>query len=335
MFRTRRAFTLIELLVVIAIIAVLIGLLLPAVQKVREAAARMKCANQLKQIGIAMHNYAGTNGEAFPAGTKARVRFSYTYDVNSQGYEWTYFLHMLLPQLEQDALYKAYDGPAFNHPNFWVPPYYIPPAARDAAIAQFQCPSDGGTPTGKMQPPGGVPPSTPISTPALTRSNYLGIFSGYNDGESYYQTNPTARAVFNYGRPTPLNAISDGLSNTIAVAEYLRGTYDGHVLGNFVTNRAGAQFLYTTIGPNSAAPDNLLNEYGYCPPDGSMNRPQANMPCVGGATDSNYAGSRSRHPGGVQVLLCDGSVKLVRDSVALATWRALGTIAGGEVLGDY
>jgi prepilin-type N-terminal cleavage/methylation domain-containing protein/prepilin-type processing-associated H-X9-DG protein len=314
---TRHAFTLMELLVVIAIIAVLIGLLLPAVQKVREAANRMSCANNLKQLGLALHNYEGTN-QTFPPGTMAAIRFSYTHP-----YEWVYFLHFLLPYVEQDAYYKTIDGPLFRIPqpegDTW------PAEAQNVSIAGFLCPSDYGLPLRRASP-------TPT---VLFRSNYLGIFSGYNDGDNYSQLVPSARAVFNFAKGTRLTAITDGTSNTLAVSEYLRGLVDDEDRAWFYTNRAGSQFLYTTLGPNSPAPDNLLDHPWFCPSDGSRNRPTQNMPCTPGYTDGNYASPRSRHVGGVQTLFCDGSVRFIQNAIALSTWRNLGTTAGGEVIGDY
>ena len=98
--------------------------------------------------------------------------------------------------------------------------------------------------------------------------------------------------------------------------------------GGFVTNRAGCQFLYVTLTPNSPMPDNLLIWHtAFCPPDGRHNRPEMNLPCTPGYTDANYASPRSRHPGGVNVLFCDGSVRFVQNEIDLQTWRSLGWIA--------
>ena len=102
--------------------------------------------------------------------------------------------------------------------------------------------------------------------------------------------------------------------------------------GEFYTNRAGCQFLYVTLGPNSRAPDNLLSWHpGFCPPDGSRNRPKQNLPCTPGDTDVNYASPRSRHPGGVNVLFGDGSVHFIQDAVDSTTWQGLGWMADGTV----
>jgi prepilin-type processing-associated H-X9-DG protein len=304
-----------ELLVVIAIIAVLIGLLLPAVQKVREAANRMSCSNNLKQLGLALHNYHAGCG-SFPPGTKSPVRFSY-----SDPYEWVYFLDYLLPYLEQDNYYKAVDGPSFRLQNPWVITW--PKDVNGVNQPGFQCPSDLGA------------TMSPYQTSLIPLSNYLGVFSAYNDGENANRSNPPARAVFNMARPTRLADINDGTSNTIAVAEYVRGLNGLNLRGYYYTNRAGSQFLYMTLTPNSTAPDNLLDSPNSCGPGSDGNAPQLNRPCVAGATDSNYASPRSMHPGGVNVLRCDGSVCFVQNSISLGTWRALGTIAGGEVIGDY
>jgi prepilin-type processing-associated H-X9-DG protein len=285
------------------------------VQKVREAAARLQCQNNLHQIGLALHNYYDAL-KSFPPGTKSPVRFSY-----SDPYEWVYFLDYLLPYLEQDNYYKAVDGPYFRLQNPWANTW--PKDANDVNQPVFQCPSDLGA------------TMSPYHSSQVPLSSYLGIFSGYNDGENANQSNPPARAMFNMANPTRLADIKDGTSNTIAVAEYVRGLNGLNLRGYYYTNRAGAQFLYMTLTPNSTAPDNLLDNGDFCGASSDGNAPELNRPCVAGATDSNYASPRSMHPGGVNVLRCDGSVWFVPNSISLGTWRALGTIAGGEIIGDY
>jgi len=337
-FCQRRAgFTLIELLVVIAIIAVLIGLLLPAVQKVREAAARISCQNNLKQIGLALHSYHDSE-KTLPRGTYVQQNF-----VDP---EWPYFLHYLLPYLEQSTYYEAINsgrwGPGVGPQKPWAYPNTWPQTGANsvngATIAPFICPSDGL----------GNNPRSISSSLQLCTSNYLGIFSGLNDGENWYRTFPaTQLAVFSMGKGIGLTAITDGTSNTMAVVEYLKGMPepDGEVRGFFYTNRAGCQFLYVTQTPNSSAPDNLLDNPGFCPNDGkgpggssSHNAPNLNLPCVpdanGGGAD-NYASARSRHSGGVNVVFCDGHVSFISNDIALSTWRALGFIADGQTPGEY
>jgi prepilin-type processing-associated H-X9-DG protein len=136
---------------------------------------------------------------------------------------------------------------------------------------------------------------------------------------------PNTRAVFGYYNGTRMADVRDGTSSTIALAEYLTGIDSNDFRGGFWTNRAGCQFLYVTQGPNSGAPDNLLtwNE-SFCPPDNRYNKPALNLPCVGGNTDGNFASPRSRHAGGVNVVLCDGSVHFIADDIDLTTWQHLG-----------
>jgi prepilin-type N-terminal cleavage/methylation domain-containing protein/prepilin-type processing-associated H-X9-DG protein len=323
----RPGFTLIELLVVIAIIAVLIGLLLPAVQKVREAAARLKCQNNLKQIGLALHNHHDGQG-AFPPGTYCSIN-AWAGDPEPAK-EWAYLLHYLLPYLEQPALYQALSGPGWINARPWGG------ATEQAAWAPFLrvtiptllCPSDGGT---------------PLSTHAganvpLARTNYLGFFSGTHDRHNWSQTYPAnQRALFTLGkdRATRIASIADGTSNTLAVGEYVRGIGADDSRGWFYSNRAGNQLLYATNTPNSSAPDVLIDYPGYC--SSGFNQPT--QPCTvdddDGYGGNNTVSSRSRHAGGVNALFCDGHVRFIPNSIPLGTWQNLVWIADGNPLGDY
>jgi prepilin-type N-terminal cleavage/methylation domain-containing protein len=315
---TRRAFTLIELLVVIAIIAVLIGLLLPAVQKVREAANRIRCANNLKQLGVALLHHAEARGGHFPQGTMGNVRFSY-----SDPYEWPTLRVHLLPYLEQHALYDALGGPKFARQNPWTDTGASwPAAAKNLKISVFLCPSDSGY----------------LGDNYWSYINSVGIYSGYHDGECVADSDKLTRAVFRfggYGARVKQTDIDDGISNTIAMTEALRPMPGGNTTIQMITvqtARAGSAFFYMTNTPNSPAPDVLMSAASMC----YQNLPQLNRPCLPYGNGSNdHASARSAHRGGVQNVFCDGSVKFISDSVSLSTWRALGTIAGKEVVGDY
>jgi prepilin-type processing-associated H-X9-DG protein len=311
--RSKNGFTLVELLVVIAI---LICLLLPAIQATREAARRMQCSNNLKQIGTALQTYASQNG-TFPPGIRAKVRFCYDY--NTQGYEWTYLLHYLLPFCEQQGAYKSVHGPRFDIQNPWYEPDKWK-GMSDLAYPQFVCPSDylGGDLVDWG--PGYV---------RVAKSNYLGVFSGLNDGDAFADSVRERRALFGYSKPRSLKEVKDGTSHTIALAEYLKGISPGDNRGDFWTNRAGCQTLFVTLGPNSGAPDNIT--YAFCPDGGSPNEPSKKLPCVGGGDNANYASPRSRHPGGVNVVFGDGSVHFIQDNIAVDPWRCLGWIADGKV----
>ena len=126
--------------------------------------------------------------------------------------------------------------------------------------------------------------------------------------------------------------MTDGLSNTIALAEYLTGISNGDSRGAFSTSRAGNHTLYLANQPNSTIPDPRFNHPGFCPSDLSLHRPQHNLPCSPSSEEDQSVSPRSRHPGGVHAIYADGSVRFATDSIDLAAWRALGTIAGRELL---
>jgi len=318
----------VELLVVIAIIGILIALLLPAVQAAREAARRAQCANNLKQIGLAMHNYHSAH-RSFPLGAYgAGGVFGWP--------EWPYFLHALLPFMEQQPLYEGFQEALKTNCKPWYSqaPSVWPKSVRNNSVPTLLCPSDGRGGQWKSSP--NFNPNESSDTAVfLFVSNYLGIFTGLTDGdtwnESWGGSVPfTQRCVFGLNRVTRIEDITDGSSNTVGVAEYLTGTPGDH-RGYIYTHRAGAQFLHVKLTPNTKAPDLLAPYSHFC--DEGQNLPQANLPCMAAAPqEQNTAAARSRHPGGVHGLLCDGSVKFFNDNIDATVWQSLGFIADGQII---
>ncbi len=328
-----RAFTLIELLVVIAIIAVLIALLLPAVQAAREAARRMQCVNNLKQLGLGLSNYESSNG-VLPIslalkGSGSTVTWFGGWSVHGR----------ILPFLEQ--------GPLFNAMNFAMN-YETPPnsTVSSASVAVFICPSEYQTQS-KMGDAGPIYPT-----------NY-----GWCMGDWYVWGgfgSVVNRSAFGPNKSRRFAGFTDGLSNTLVAAEVK--TYTSYVRDCGVLAQISNP---NVIPPPNADPLVVAPEYNGCtlkagsghtewpdgqvqqsgfttawPPNKEVHRgsdPSLDLDLssqrehLGGPTFAAI-NARSHHPGGVNVLLGDGSVHFIKDSINGATWRALGTIASGEVV---
>jgi prepilin-type N-terminal cleavage/methylation domain-containing protein/prepilin-type processing-associated H-X9-DG protein len=328
----KSGFTLIELLVVIAIIALLIGLLLPAVQKVRAAAARTRCTNNLKQIALAAHNYHDAKDRLPPGATPAPGQDS---------------VHvLLLPYLEQTAKYQQFDltKDAFADP--------VNSAGRTQDVPTYLCPADPSAGVSlDINPPAGVSPGP------SGRSNYYGNVGahGWWKDASGSVTKPARWAgVFAFDSRNRLSDITDGTSNTALFAEVKRGAAPDHDqldVTQVLPPQWGAPAANPTMNPNnltppaactSMAPGNNLTGLQYyrgstplaalythtVPPN------YAGRDCIAVATgDQFHLAARSYHPGGVNLALADGSVHFIADTILPATWKALGTRSGGEAVG--
>ncbi|MCS6864150.1 MAG: DUF1559 domain-containing protein [Gemmataceae bacterium] len=338
------AFTLIELLVVIAIIAILIGLLLPAVQKVREAAARLKSQNNLKQIALAMHNYENAHGHLPGMAGITSLGFS------PQA--------LVLPYIEQEALGRTIDP--VNQPlllGSWpfaaLNPVYVNVAA--TPISTFLCPADNQPPVNNTVHR--LPAVGGNFVTAAGISYMVCTGTGLNpDGSSRSgDIRAMTDGLFWYGSRTRLTDIADGTSNTLMLSQALLGRYntepDPPTGPRRQTINAGNHRPLPTPGmgvdPQLTA-TNYLDYPGRWGGRGSMwiwgnigttsfntfLRPNDPNPDVT-AHGNGFFAARSNFSGGVNVALADGSVRFVRDTINIATWRALSTRAGGEVLNDF
>ena len=294
---TRAAFTLIELLVVIAIIGILIALLLPAVQAAREAARVARCANNLHQLGLALHQHHEAKG-AFPPGAIGVDPATGNYGGDAIR---TPFCPFLLPYIEETARYDRYD---------FTRHWYVQPGALGMYITVWHCPSDT---------------SRRMWHASDVFQEYKGNY-GLNWGQDTY-THQVERAPFYLEYGARFADVPDGTSNTLAMMEMLQSPSEfGQPVdrrGRIWNDDSACYQLMTRVTPNSSAPDN-----GRC-----AHRPELGLPCIhsGGAHSEHTMAARSRHPGGVQVVMCDGSVHFVANSINLQVWQALSSQAGGEV----
>ncbi len=319
--RSRLGFTLIELLVVIAIIAILIGLLLPAVQKVREAAARMKCQNNLKQIGLALHSYHDVKGK-FPPGGAMGTGTGAEYqpwpgngnngDWNSDQGNWIVYS---LPYLEQDNLYKGINPRAnvYNSVHGTV----TANGALQVTPKYIRCPSDDFDPNalvtnyvGSLGPqcaigPYGYDPNQQYCTTAMGWGYTTSADHG-NDWDS-----AGIRGMFNrLGANINMSSVTDGLSNTILVGESLPRHHD-HLSGRawWHYNSGGAAHCSTIV------PINAKSDGPNCTGDPNRSCP------------SNWNvswGFKSNHTGGVNFVFGDGSVRFISQSIDHRTYQLLG-----------
>jgi prepilin-type N-terminal cleavage/methylation domain-containing protein len=323
----RRAFTLIELLVVIAIIAVLIGLLLPAVQKVREAAARSACMNNLKQVGLAMHNYHDANGTLPYGEGPGNPSDPIT---TRRGCCWGVWQTLILPYIEQDAMFKGYvnlggndiKGMAITGTSNRLRYGDSPNVERVTSqrLKVLTCPTDNPN-------PGAITTTISGVVYAITSHNYVANYGNTNN----YQVDITSPVALKFlGAPFgwapqifKLTDIADGTSNTMLASETVQGI--GSDLRGFSWWAPGAQFT-TVYPPNTSSPDIVTQNCN--------NQPAQNLPCVDNGGAWNIIAARSRHTGGVQAVMGDGSVRFVQQSIDINVWRALSTTRGGETASE-
>jgi len=316
----RLGFTLIELLVVIAIIAVLVALLLPAVQQAREAARRSTCKNNLKQLGLALHNYHETanlfTASSYALGMTVSGPATWT---PSGGFSNLNGFVMLLPYLEQGNIYNQWN---FNSAASWCYVYGGGPAGvlgnpdNNATLARtklpvFTCPSDNGLPA--FPAAGNTEYSISANNPGGYRTNYDFSVSSQEYYYTLYWVNnlgPTNRPMFGEASNTNIRDVRDGTTNVVMLSEHTRECQSGY-------NSAWATRQHVAMGVDFGR--GTLNYFAGNPAGGLR----------------NWMSAGSVHAGGLHVAMGDGSVRFIADSISGTTQQALRNMADGAVLGDF
>ncbi|MSR31164.1 MAG: DUF1559 domain-containing protein [Gemmataceae bacterium] len=291
----KSAFTLIELLVVIAIIAILIGMLLPAVQKVREASSKMACSNNLKQLATAMHNYQSTFNGLPVAG---HLCCNGTWQV------------YMLPYIEQEAAFKLYQNLGGN----------------DTTGIRYDGGANVANVTGKRFKVFTCPSDLPsMFGGSISNHNYVVNWGNTFTGQGDIGAVIFGGAPFAKNRAAKVNDILDGLSNTLMFSEINQGqtTPNSDLRGLTWWSDAAHFTAYNT--PNTPAPDHL-SDIRYCNPN------PPNAPCIRSTgVFPPMMAARSRHTGGVNVAFFDGAVAFISNNITVGVWRAMSTSKGGEV----
>ena len=338
--RIRRGFTLVELLVVIAIIGILVGLLLPAVQAAREAARRMQCSNNVKQLSLAAHTYHDAFN-SFPICYFNQTNVTPVLTNPTEGRQTSWMVG-LLPFIEQTALFNMIDFSRgiHNDPRSVGPPA-VPvgpsnPFAAIQKISGFKCPSDATDDfkNQRLDTPTGV-----IRTTAWPVTSYKGV-SGANwnignvavqsnvapwnitrfgtTGDGLNRGNGVLMRGWNFPYKTNLRDVTDGTSNTLFV---------GEAIGNY------SQYNWWWLSGSTTATTSIpLNSRAYCTAynPATMTKQGGLIACS--ADFANNSGFASNHTGGGNFGICDGSVRFISDSMDRNAYRGMATLGGGEVV---